>query len=292
MAEGVKANPWSHITFPPQPAGPVLQPMQATTPVSSLPIRPAAATPGSTAAMARPDAQNARQSVFPVNINTITNVAAASPQGNTNHHRAPTTQLKRKRRVSDPADAVEIGAQRIRGYPRATATEHPYAPTGARVTEHPYAPTGARVTEHPYAPTSPPSVTEHPYAPTDPKITARSTSSPISVAVTTQDTEQEESPQDLSTVRFAPFGSIDYDLAIRTEDRDAWVQWANDLVSAIHQIMDVVKKKGGADMGSQHREIRSLRHIQDIGPYTTAVIAMMIEDGVWPRGDPVDLAEE
>ena len=56
--------------------------------------------------------------------------------------------------------------------------------------------------------------------------------------------------------------------------------------------MDVVKKKGGADMGSQHREIRSLRHIQDIGPYTTAVIAMMIEDGVWPRGDPVDLAEE
>ncbi|CAD6586903.1 MAG: hypothetical protein ASARMPRED_002872 [Alectoria sarmentosa] len=207
--------------------------MQATTPVSSLPIRPAAATPGSTAAMAGPDAQNARQSVFPVNVNTITHVAAASPQGNTNHHRAPTTQLKRKRRVSDPADAVEIGAQRIREYPRATATEHPYAPT-------------------------------------DPKITARSTSSPISVAVTPQDTEQEETPQDLSTVRFAPFGSIDYDLAIRTEDRGAWVQWANDL----------------------HREIRSLRHIQDIGPYTTGVIAMMIEDGVWPRGDPVDLAEE
>lgn len=166
--------------------------MQATMSASSLPIRPSAATPGSTAAMARPDdAQIARQSVFPVNVNTITHVVAANPQGSTDHHRAPpppppTTQ-KRKRRVSDPADAVEIGAQRIRGYPRATATEHPYAPAG------------------------PPGVTEHPYAPTDPRITAR-ISSPVSVAVTTQDAKR-ETPQDttpdLSTVRYAPFGSIE-----------------------------------------------------------------------------------
>lgn len=42
---------------------------------------------------------------------------------------------------------------------------------------------------------------------------------------------------------------------------------------------------------AQHKEIRGLRYVQDLGPYTMGVIAMMTEDGVWPTGNEVDLTE-
>ncbi|KAL9135167.1 MAG: hypothetical protein Q9175_003642 [Cornicularia normoerica] len=50
------------------------------------------------------------------------------------------------------------------------------------------------------------------------------------------------------------------DLKIRTKDPVAWTRWAIDL----------------------HKEIQSLRHVQDLGPYTMGVIGTMREDGVWP----------
>ncbi|KAF6226932.1 hypothetical protein HO133_008373 [Letharia lupina] len=190
--------------------------------------------------MARPDAQVARQSVFPVKANSTTH-EAVHPQSNTDHG-AP-TKRKRKRRVSDPADAMKIAAKRRRGVTCATT-----------VTEHPYAPTAPRVTEHHGAPTTPKA------APTAPKATSRS-SKPTSKAVI---------KQDIPNIRYIPTGSTDYDLAIRTEDPPAWAQWATDL----------------------RKEIRALRHLPDVGPYTLGIIAMMTEDGVWPKDSKIGLGGE
>lgn len=174
-------------------------------------------TPGIQTALARPDAQTARQSVFPAhNFSTSNPPATINPRGNTNHRTI--VKQKRKRRVSDTTDAIEIKAKHLRNLIQArapTAIEHPYHPTAAPATTRPSLPTNE--------------------------------------AVATLNNRT-------STVRWIPKGCIDYDLRIRTEDPVAWAQWAVDL----------------------HKEIHSLRHIQDLGPYTMGITEKMKEDGVWP----------
>ena len=109
--------------------------------------------------MAEPDpSHTARQTVVSVTVD-------ASPRGPVDHPsnenpRAPAKQSQ-KRSVLDPADAVQVGAGRIREHTGPTVTETPYGPTSASAT--------ARV------------------------------SIPASVPVTA----------DVSTVRLAPFGSIE-----------------------------------------------------------------------------------
>ena len=97
--------------------------------------------------MARPDAQTARQSVFPAhNFITSNPPATIIPRGNTNH-RAIVKQ-KRKRRVSDPTDAIEIKAKRLRKIIEArapTAIEHPYHPTDPTAITRPSIPTNEAV---------------------------------------------------------------------------------------------------------------------------------------------------
>ncbi|KAL9135166.1 MAG: hypothetical protein Q9175_003641 [Cornicularia normoerica] len=100
--------------------------------MSPLPIRP-----GSKAAVTRPDTPVASQSVFPATR------GATNPHGKPN--RAAPIKRKRKRRVSNPTDAIEIGAKRLRGLAPATApavTEHAYAPTAPETTAGPSGPTG------------------------------------------------------------------------------------------------------------------------------------------------------
>ncbi|KAM0796394.1 hypothetical protein BDR22DRAFT_524668 [Usnea florida] len=97
-----------------------------------------------------------------------------------------------------------------------------------------------------------PTAIEHPYYPTAPTASTRPLV-PLNEAVATPNTRT-------NTVRWIPKGCIDYDLRIRTEDPVAWARWAVDL----------------------RKEIYSLRHVQDLGPYTMGVIEMMKEDGVWP----------
>lgn len=78
-----------------------------------------------------------------------------------------------------------------------------------------------------------------------------------------------------------PVLTIYSDLTIRTEDRATWARWASDLVRPARQMMKGYRNTDRV----QHKEIRALRHVQDLGPYTMSVIGMMKEDGVWPSGE-------
>lgn len=207
--------------------------------------------------MTQPNPQAERQSVFPVQPTSTTRRPAKS-QSNTT--RAAPTKQKRKRGVSDPADALEMVAKRLRGGTQApNGVEGTYGSIIPKFKDLAPAPTTITTTTT----TTQATVTEHSYGPTAPRIAGQA-SDRTSLAMKTLAT------QNLHNVRLAPFGSKEYDLAIRTKDRVAWAQWANDL----------------------HKEIRSLRYVQDLGPYTMGVIAMMTQDGVWPTGNEVDVGDE
>lgn len=43
--------------------------------------------------------------------------------------------------------------------------------------------------------------------------------------------------------------------------------------------MEMVQKAKRA----QYKETQTLRHVQDLGPYTMCIIRMMDEDALWPK---------
>lgn len=99
--------------------------------------------------MTRPNARVTRQSVFPVEANVAT-VGASKHGSNTTH--GATTKQKRKRPVSDPADAIALSAKRPRGNTPPMVIEHPYAPTAPKATGGIFSPTDAAVTKKIFIP--------------------------------------------------------------------------------------------------------------------------------------------
>ena len=161
--------------------------------------------------MTRPDIQAAHQSVFAV-TNYVATAEAAAKSPSHIVHRAPTKQ-KQKHSVSDPT--VEIAARSSLGSTPAAVTEHPYVATAEAAAKSPShtvhrAPTKQKQKHSVSDPTveiaarsslgsTPAAVTEHPYGPTDPKANGHlSRSTSVAVAL-----------QDITTSRFAPFGSIE-----------------------------------------------------------------------------------
>ena len=156
--------------------------------------------------LARSDAQAARQSVFPAqNFITSNPPATGNPRGNTNHRTI--VKQKRKRRVSDPTDAIEIKAKHLRKLKQGrtpTAIERPYYPTAPTAITRPPVPTNeavatlnARTSTVRRAPTA----IEHPYYPTAPTAATRPLV-PTNEAVATLNTRT-------NTVRWIPKGCID-----------------------------------------------------------------------------------
>lgn len=145
--------------------------------------------------MTQPNPQAERQSVFPVQPTSTTRGPAKS-QSNTT--RAAPTKQKRKRGVSDPADALEMVAKRFPGATQApNVVEGTYGSIKSKFKDLAPAPTTITTTT---TTTTQATVTEHPYGPTAPRIPGQA-SDPSSLAMKTLAT------QNLHNVRLAPFGS-------------------------------------------------------------------------------------